>query len=55
METAQFIEKYHRFNRYDAALLSGFDRTLYGNPFTLVEYRVVTAIWNGWRFVCCDR
>ncbi|WP_334329961.1 bifunctional helix-turn-helix transcriptional regulator/GNAT family N-acetyltransferase [Companilactobacillus sp. HBUAS59699] len=47
METTQFINKYRLFNRYYADLLSGFDRTLYGDPFTLVEDRVVTAIWNG--------
>jgi DNA-binding MarR family transcriptional regulator/N-acetylglutamate synthase-like GNAT family acetyltransferase len=47
MKTTQFIKKYRIFNRYYADLLSGFDRTLYGNPFTLVEDRVVTAIWNG--------
>ncbi|WDF82904.1 GNAT family N-acetyltransferase [Lacticaseibacillus pabuli] len=46
MNTNEFIDKYRAFNRYYADLLSSFDRTLYGDPFTLVEDRVVTAIWD---------
>ncbi|MFC6255233.1 GNAT family N-acetyltransferase [Secundilactobacillus hailunensis] len=44
MTPEHFIEKFRLFNRYYSNLLSGFDRTLYGNPFSLIEDRVITAI-----------
>ncbi|BDZ30927.1 bifunctional helix-turn-helix transcriptional regulator/GNAT family N-acetyltransferase [Lactiplantibacillus sp. WILCCON 0030] len=44
MTPNHFITKFRSFNRYYSNLLSGFDRHLYGDPFSLVEDRVVTTI-----------